>query len=64
MCNASYDNCAWRSTSAPDWEHFQTVGSSARASLRVSKDNGILGFKVSEFQGFKEKHEDHTTLQL
>jgi hypothetical protein len=44
---------------APDWEHIQTASGGTRATLKVSKDNGIFGFKVSEFQGFKVKTHGH-----
>ena len=44
---------------APDWEHVRTASGNTRATLQVSKDNGIFGFRVSRFQGFKVKTHGH-----
>ena len=44
---------AWRATSAPDWEHIQTVGSGTRATLKVSKDNVIFGVRAADAAGHR-----------
>ena len=44
---------AWRATSAPDWEHIQTVGSGVRATLKVSKDNVIFGVRAVDAAGHR-----------
>ena len=43
----------WRSTSAPDWEHVQTVGNSTRATLGVSKDNVIFAVRAVDAAGHR-----------
>jgi Zn-dependent M28 family amino/carboxypeptidase len=36
----------WRATSAPEWEHVQTVGTGTRATLKLSKDNVIFAVRA------------------
>jgi len=43
---ASAYEVVWRATSAPDWEHVQTVPTGTRATLKVSKDNVIFGVRA------------------
>ena len=43
----------WRATSAPDWEYVQAVGSGARATLKVSKDNVIFGVRALDAAGHR-----------
>jgi Peptidase family M28 len=43
---ASAYEIVWRATSAPDWEHVQAVTSGTRATLKVSKDNVIVGVRA------------------
>ena len=43
----------WRATSAPDWEHVQTVTSGTRATLKVSKDNVIFGVRALDAAGHR-----------
>ncbi len=43
---------AWRATSAPDWEHVQTI-SGTRATLKVSKDNVIFGVRAVDAAGHR-----------
>jgi Zn-dependent M28 family amino/carboxypeptidase len=42
----------WRATSAPDWEHVQTV-SGTRATVKVSKDNVIFGVRAVDAAGHR-----------
>ena len=44
---------AWRATSAPDWEHVQTVPTGTRATLKVSKDNVIFGVRALDAAGHR-----------
>ncbi len=43
----------WRSTSAPDWEHVQTVTNGTRATLKVSKDNVIFAVRALDAAGHR-----------
>ena len=43
----------YRATSAPDWEHVQTVGSGTRATLKVSKDNVIFAVRAVDAAGHR-----------
>ena len=43
----------WRATSAPDWEHVQTVSADTRATLKVSKDNVIFGVRAVDPAGHR-----------
>ena len=45
----------WRATSAPDWEHSQSVGRETRATLPVSKDNVIFGVESIDEAGHKSQ---------
>jgi hypothetical protein len=47
---ASAYEVVWRATSAPDWEHAQSV-SGARATLPVSKDNVIFAVRSVDAAG-------------
>ena len=49
---ASYE-VLWRATSAPDWEHAQTVEPGTRATLKVSKDNVIFGVRALDQVGHR-----------
>ena len=49
---ASYE-VLWRATSAPDWEHVQTVGTATRATLKLSKDNVIFGVRAVDGAGHR-----------
>jgi hypothetical protein len=43
----------WRATSAPDWEHAQTVSSGTRATVKVSKDNVIFAVRAVDAAGHR-----------
>lgn len=43
----------WRATSAPDWEHAQTISGGTRATLKVSKDNVIFGVRAVDAAGHR-----------
>jgi hypothetical protein len=43
----------WRPTSAPDWEHVQTVTTGTRATLKVSKDNVIFAVRAVDSAGHR-----------
>ena len=49
---AAYE-VVWRATSAPDWEHVQTVDRGARATLKVSKDNVIFAVRAVDAAGHR-----------
>jgi Zn-dependent M28 family amino/carboxypeptidase len=49
---AAYE-VVWRSTNASDWEYVQTVGSGARATLKVSKDNVIFAVRAIDAAGHR-----------
>ena len=48
----SYD-VLWRSTSAPDWEHSQTVRNATKARIPVSKDNVIFAVQAVDAAGHR-----------
>ncbi len=50
---ASGYEVVWRSTSAPDWEHAQTVSSGTRATIQVSKDNVIFAVRAVDTAGHR-----------
>ncbi|HEY3620062.1 MAG TPA: M28 family metallopeptidase [Candidatus Sulfotelmatobacter sp.] len=43
----------WRATTSPDWEHAQPVGSSTRATLKLSKDNVIFAVRAVDPAGHR-----------
>jgi hypothetical protein len=43
----------WRSTSAPDWEHAQSVGNVTRATMKLSKDNVIFAVRAVDNEGHR-----------
>lgn len=43
----------WRSTTAPNWEHAQDVGSVTEATIPVSKDNNFLGVRAYDRDGHR-----------
>jgi hypothetical protein len=43
----------WRATSAPEWEHVQTVTGGTRASIKVSKDNVIFAVRALDAAGHR-----------
>ncbi len=45
----------WRATSAPDWEHSQSVGTETRVTLAVSKDNVIFAVESIDAAGHKSQ---------
>jgi hypothetical protein len=45
----------WRATSAPDWEHMQSVGKETRVTLPVSKDNVIFAVESVDDAGHKSQ---------
>jgi len=47
---ASYE-IVWRATSAPGWEHAQSVGNETRATLKLSKDNVIFAVRAVDNEG-------------
>jgi len=49
---ASYE-IVWRATSAPDWEHAQSVGTDTRATLKLSKDNVIFAVRAIDNEGHR-----------
>jgi len=49
---ASYE-IVWRATSAPDWEHAQSVGNDTRATLKLSKDNVIFAVRAVDNEGHR-----------
>ena len=49
---ASYE-IVWRATSAPDWEHAQSVGNETRATLKLSKDNVIFAVRAVDNEGHR-----------
>lgn len=50
---ASQYEVLWRVTSAPDWEHSQTVLNSTRVKLPVSKDNVIFAVQAVDTAGHR-----------
>ena len=49
---ASYE-IVWRATSAPDWEHAQSVGNDTRETLKLSKDNVIFAVRAVDNEGHR-----------
>jgi hypothetical protein len=43
----------WRSTTAPTWEHAQSVGDTTTATLKISKDNVIFAVRAVDKMGHK-----------
>jgi hypothetical protein len=43
----------WRATSAPEWEHSQSVGASTRTTLKLSKDNVIFAVRAVDNEGHR-----------
>ena len=43
----------WRATTAPEWEHVQSVGNFGRATLKVSKDNVIFAVRAVDNEGHR-----------
>jgi Peptidase family M28 len=43
----------WRATSAPDWEHAQSVGNDTRTTLKLSKDNVIFAVRAVDNEGHR-----------
>jgi hypothetical protein len=43
----------WRDTGAPDWEHAQTVGNVAQATVPMSKDNVIFAVQAIDAKGHR-----------
>ena len=50
---ATSSEVVWRATSAPDWEHVQTVTNGTRATLKVSKDNVIFAVRAVDPAGHR-----------
>lgn len=50
---ASQYEVLWRATSAPDWEHSQTVMNATRLTLPVSKDNVIFAVQAVDAAGHR-----------
>jgi hypothetical protein len=49
---AAYE-IVWRATSAPDWEHVQSVGSVTTATVKLSKDNVIFAVRTVDNEGHR-----------
>lgn len=43
----------WRATSAPDWEHSQTIQNATKATVPVSKDNVIFAVQAVDETGHR-----------
>ena len=43
----------WRATSAPEWEHSQSVGNATRTTLKLSKDNVIFAVRAVDNKGHR-----------
>jgi hypothetical protein len=43
----------WRATTSPEWEHAQGVGSSARTTMKLSKDNVIFAVRAVDPAGHR-----------
>lgn len=50
---ASAYEILWRSTTSPDWDHSENVGSVTRATLKLSKDNVIFAVQAVDTQGHR-----------
>ena len=43
----------WRTTTSPEWEHAQNVGSATRSTLKLSKDNVIFAVRAVDRAGHR-----------
>src|SRR5581483_6473161 len=43
----------WRATTAPTWEHVQSVGDTTTATLQVSKDNVVFAVRAVDTAGHR-----------
>ncbi len=43
----------WRDTTAPDWQHVQSVGNATKATIAVSKDNVIFAVRAVDAKGHR-----------
>jgi len=43
----------WRATTAPEWEHVQSVGNVTRVTLPLSKDNVIFAVRAADKNGHR-----------
>jgi hypothetical protein len=43
----------WRATASPEWEHVQSVGKGARATLKISKDNVVFAVRAIDDEGHR-----------
>jgi hypothetical protein len=43
----------WRDTGAPDWEHAQTFGNVAQATVPMSKDNVVFAVQATDAKGHR-----------
>jgi hypothetical protein len=43
----------WRATSAPDWEHTESVGNVTQARMKLSKDNVIFAVRAVDNEGHR-----------
>jgi Zn-dependent M28 family amino/carboxypeptidase len=50
---ASGYEVVWRATSAPEWEHMQTIGNVTHATLKLSKDNVIFAVRAVDNEGHR-----------
>jgi Peptidase family M28 len=50
---ASAYEIVWRATSAPEWEHAQSVGNVTQATLKLSKDNVIFAVRAVDNEGHR-----------
>ena len=50
---ASRYEILWRATSAPEWEHAQSVGNITQATLKLSKDNVIFAVRAVDNEGHR-----------
>jgi len=50
---ASGYEIVWRATSAPEWEHAQSVGNATQATMKFSKDNVIFAVRAVDNEGHR-----------
>jgi hypothetical protein len=50
---ASSYEIVWRTTDAPQWEHVADVGNVVEATVKVSKDDFILGVRSVDVNGLR-----------
>jgi hypothetical protein len=43
----------WRATTAPNWEHVQSVGDTTTATLQLSKDNVVFAVRAVDKEGHR-----------